>query len=483
MIGKVLAAFRELVSAWLFGTGLVASAYRLSQSAFLIPLNGPVSDVLNAVFTPRFSSLRASDPARAQTLFASLHALLLAISVVVATTLFAFSDFWVRILAPGFSPEAAVLAARMVRILALTMPAYIAATLYAAADLTVGRGRLTASRASLQSGGLIAGTVLAWYFSQPLLIAVGFTAAYFWLAGQGIVSLRRAGLRFWIQRGQSAEMRDSLRVVWGGFRVLIWIPIVLQVHFVIERRVASLVDPHAIAALDYARFISDTAILLVAMPFGISGLSAMAVMSTEGFRAAAKTSMRTLLLIGIPLSTIIVTHPLLIVRLLFARGAFGENSIEVTTAILSGLGVGLWGQLVAAAGLKFLNARGHNRSVLLFTIIGAGCNILVNLLALHWGGARTLGYATAANGTVFGLLVLGRLGLLRELARELSVLLGASAAYVALWATVPASFGINVWVVGGSMVIFWSSVLFLVPQNRSGLAEFFSILRPAPSAQ
>ena len=131
----------------------------------------------------------------------------------------------------------------------------------------------------------------------------------------------------------------------------------MQVHFIVERRVASVDSPHAVAALDYARFLSDTAVLLLAMPFALAGLAAMAPLPEAEFRKTASQSLRLLLYLGAPLSVGIALHANWAVRTIYARGAFGPESIAITTAILQTLAIGLWAQLIAYAGARFLSAR------------------------------------------------------------------------------------------------------------------------------
>src|SRR6185312_118435 len=100
------------------------------------------------------------------------------------------------------------------------------------------------------------------------------------------------------------------------------VPLLLQVHFVIERRVASMVGADAVAALDYVRFLSDTAVLLLAVPIGLAGLGTMSQLTEPRFRELAARSMRLLLYVGVPLSLALVLHAELAVRIVFGRGAF-----------------------------------------------------------------------------------------------------------------------------------------------------------------
>jgi len=477
IIGKALAIVRELLSAWLFGTATVASAYRMAQSAFLIPLNGFVSDALNAGFMPRFAQNRPNAFDKSITLFAGLHAVLLAISSFAALGLIVFAKQWIAILAPGFDASTAHLAAGMLQIMALSLPPFVLTGLYASAELVRGRGDLAAARASIQSTGLILGTVTAWWTHQPYLIPVGISLSQFVLAYRGIVSARTDGLRFWPRRSELALVRSELQCVWLAFRLLVWVPALMQVHFIVERRVASLVGRQAVVALDYARFITETLVLLTAVPFGLAGLSVMSTMSAEAFLEASRRSLRALIYLGVPLSTMIAVHADLIVKHVFMRGAFDAHSAAVTSTILAGIAAGLWIQLPGYAGGKFLNARGQNGALLIVVASGVGCNIAVNLLGYRILGPVTLGIGSACNSLVFGTLVLWRVGVLRLLGRDIAGLAAAAAGYVMVWQFAPRALHSNLFAVVPIAAIYWAVATFGVPRHRRALYEALGTLR------
>lgn len=52
--------------------------------------------------------------------------------------------------------------------------------------------------------------------------------------------------------GEWRACLDPLHGVWRIFKILVWVPIVLLLYSIIERRVASVVSPDAVAALDYS---------------------------------------------------------------------------------------------------------------------------------------------------------------------------------------------------------------------------------------
>lgn len=433
LLGKGLGIARELITGWLFGTGTVASSYRMAQSAFLIPLNGFASDALNGALTPRMARHAAMDRERAGHLFAGMHVVVLVVSLLTGLGMFLLVRQWVGLLAPGFNFETAALTIDMVCIMTMGMVPHFLCSLYASVDLAHGGGRLTALRASVQSAGLVSGTVLAWWLAQPLWIPAGFVAAQWALAAWGCVVVRRLHYRFWPTTASWSLVKDELTHVWRAFRVLVWVPMAMQLHFIVERQVASLVHPEAVAALDYARFLSDTAVYLLAMPFGMAGLAAMASMAEEEFKSAAARSMRLLLVVTVPLSAITVAHAEWVVRLLFARGAFDEESVALTSAVLRCMGIGMWAQVLTYASLKFLNARGRHGLVLAVTVCGALLNAGLN----YWGwqqlGPSVLGLSAALNAIFMLPLIVWSLSIGRRLAFDVAYFGVSFIAYVAFW--------------------------------------------------
>jgi putative peptidoglycan lipid II flippase len=478
LTGKVLGIARELLSAALFGTGPIAAAYRLAQAAFLIPLHGFLSDAFGAGFTPAYSRIRANEIERSRTLFAGMHAIVLVVSVVVGLLMAIFALRWVRLLAPGFGAETAALASQMVVIMSLAMPFYALTALYASAGLAEGKPQIAATRASVQSVGLILGTLLAWYTGSALFIAAGFLLAYLALTARGLTSALSQGMRPWPRRTEWAAVRALTLPVWRSVRVLMLVPILLQVHFIIERRVASLVGADAVAALDYVRFLSDTAVLLLAVPIGLAGLGTMPQLTEARFRELAARSMRMLLYIGVPLSLALVLHAKLAVQIVFARGAFDAASVERTATILQTLAVGLWAQLIGYAGAKFLSARHRNRSLIGIYLSAVSCNVLLNVALYRTMGAAALGIASAANSLVFGLLVLKSLGLFGALRRDLITVGAIAMAYVLMWNLAS---GLNAprWLPLVAFAGYWCVAVVVIPRCRAVLHELWLSMRAA----
>lgn len=476
LAGKVLGVARELVFAWLFGTGGIAAAWRLAQSAFLIPLQGLVSEAINSAFIPLYAADRKRDPARAGAAFRAMHLVLLVISVAVGVILIAFARQAVVFLAPGFDEQRIVIATSMLRVLACAMPLYVLSALYGAVQLATGGGQMLAARASLQSVGLLAGAVATAVLGSSYWLSIGFLLAYLYLTLGGARFVKGEGLSIALREAWNPEARRAFSQLWRVFIVLIWIPVAIQVNSVIERQVASVVDSHAMAALDYAKFINETLVILIAMPFGLAGLGGLAHLDAEEARALQLRAIRILLYVGVPLAAVIHVHASGIVHLLFQRGAFGPESSRITSEILEAQAIGIWAQLVGYAGTKFLAARGRARMALVSTILGVAASVAV-LQAAAAVGPRVLGLASAAQGVVYGLSVLWLLRLARPLLAEMATLALAVGVYVLLRAALSTRGMDNDLVLVAFSGAYWLMALAALPTSRKGLAVEFGRLR------
>jgi putative peptidoglycan lipid II flippase len=462
--GKILSLVRELLSAALFGAGMIASSFRLSQSAYLIPLQGFMSEALNSGFIPLLARTRHLRDDSAGNLYGGMLIVLLAVSMFMSTVLLFFAPDWVQVLAPGFSEQAKKLTGQMVQIMAISLPAYVIGSLYAAVEHAYGDSAYMAARASVQSVGLIFGSLAAWFCSEPLMLAVAFSAVQFLLLVWGGVLVRRRDLRWHYGTfADLAHLARALKPVGRAAASLIWVPVVMQVHFVVERRVASVVASDALSTLDYARFVSDTAVLLLAMPLGMAGLAAMSSMSDERFKLACTKSIRGLLWLGVPLSAFVYTNADLLVQILFQRGAFGEQSAATTAVILRALSIGMWAQLIVYASLKFLSARSKNKSVLIVTVIGVAVNISINYFGHDYLGVEVLGIASSANSLVMLGAVVAILPLARELITDGVVLVVALIAYF-----IGASLFLDVNTVAMAVAgaCYWSLLISAWPPSR-----------------
>ncbi|MFY1691962.1 lipid II flippase MurJ [Plantactinospora sp. WMMB782] len=426
--GKVLGLLREVLLAALFGAGRVVAANRVALTATLIPINFFTADALSAGFLPLYVQYRTERPAMALVLYRTVRSLLTAFSLLLAVALLLGRAAWVDLLAPGLDPETARIAATMLGIAALAVPCYVHYNLHTLVGLAHDDVRLINIRPSAQSLGLIAATLLAYLTGRVELLAWGFTVPYVLLWLFGIYWVRRRGYLAGVDGDPDARLPDgsgrrlALRMFWHRLRPLLLIPVILQGSIGVERAVGSLLGVEVVAATEYARFVVDSCMALLAAPLGLAGLASFARMEPGAVAGGLRRLLPPVLFVTVPLSLILCLNSTGIVTLLYARGEFDEQAVRISATLLLGFALGIWAQVIGYTLVKVLNARGRNFQVAIVMAISytaaAGLNLL---LFRHWG-ALTLGVAASVGGLLMFLVsarLLGVLGFSLKLAAAL----------------------------------------------------------------
>jgi putative peptidoglycan lipid II flippase len=429
LAGKLAGVLREILLAGLFGTSGMVAALRAAQSATLVPVNFFTADSLSAGFLPLYTRYRDIDARRAGALFWWTAGLLMIASGLTVGLLLVGAPYWIGVLVPGFGADERATTVEFVRIMGLGVPFYIAGGLFSYLEMGHGVYTLASARATLQSAGLIAGTLAAYVLHAPSLLAWGFTAAYVLYSAWGYARIVQRG---WVPLPSllnREDIRATAREFWHVVKPLLLIPVLLQGNTVAERAVASLLGVGTFASLDYAKFISDTGILLFAVPLGLAGLTAISKMNDEEASAALSRLIPPLLLASVPVSMALAVNSRLVVAIVYQRGHFNDESTHLTQLILWGYALGFWAQVASYVLMKALSARLLNQAV--FRIMAAGliANMLVNFCLFRVLGPVTLGIGGCAYGLVLFALSARALGLGRIVVSRLVWLVLGSAGY------------------------------------------------------
>lgn len=390
---KILGAVRELALAHFFGTGPVADAFRAAISLALNPVH-LFTRVIQAGFIPHYAQEGEGSAERAA-LYRTVSMLFLGIAVMIAITLFFFAAPVIRFALPGFSGDRFVLAAQMLRVLAAGVPFYMYTTILGALGAAQSNYVIPALRPAVQNVTLIIFVVWAALSGRPLVAAWGFSGAYCVLAIVATVYFRERGL-FPKAPTRGADFKNPF---WVSARPILLLSFVLQANILAERAVTSLLGDGSIAGLDYARFLSETAHFLIAMPLGLMSLSLFARMDERTARDETDRLLALPIALFMSLSSLLYWRGDLMVRIIFFRGAFDEASLTVTTSGLKGLAAGL--TIVSASYLlqRILQARLAHGLVLRAEIAGVAVNIAFNFLFY-----RTLGLMVIGLGAGMGAL-------------------------------------------------------------------------------
>lgn len=479
LASKGAAFFREIAFAAWFGTSGTATAFRIAQTAYLLPTQAFIGDSLGAGLLPlyRRTQQEGAEAPRLLVAVASLYALLF--SAVVTTFLYIYASEISALIAPSTSARVLVLAAQLLRILALATPFYVLGGMLSYLETAYGQYGAIAWRPMLLNIGSLGGAALAVWLGKDRWLAIGIflshIAFFFWT----LLQLQKLG-GIWLT---TTPVLSTLKLVSTRFLTnllpLLGLPLVAQINVVVERIVSSHLGSAVIPSVDYARFICDTSVQLVAVPLGILTMSTHGGTSGESVRAHVSTITRALLALSFPIAALIGSNAEDIVRLIYKRGAFDSHSVATTASVLVWMGGALGMTITSYYLVKALNAQMRNKEAFLATLFAVGVNMAVNLLLWRSLGTRTIGVAVAAYAAVLLVSCMTLLGLWREMLATLRWLIFGCTVQIALaWLVsvyVGHSFGLLTNVMIAASI--WLPMFFLVRVLREAV---FPILLRVP---
>jgi putative peptidoglycan lipid II flippase len=237
---------------------------------------------------------------------------------------------------------------------------------------------------------------------------------------------------------------------------LLPLPIFMQSSILLERLFSSLGEKGLVAAVDYARTISDSVMSVVAVPLGVLGLTSLAGLSARAYRQKVSGISELVLIFLVPASGLlfVVADPL--VRVLFQRGAFDDAARLLTVSVLSGHAVGLAFQVLGYALSRALTADGRNRVVVLVTVIALTFQVAVQGIGVSFLGPLAIGLGPSVFGLVLTIGFAHALGQLGRIAYCFACML-PTVALVALFNLWHLSlFALAATLIAGSLINIWS---------------------------
>jgi putative peptidoglycan lipid II flippase len=396
VIGKLLGFGREIEMARLLGANVIADSLRASLTAVLLPVAPMQSEMLPAVLIPMQKDWRetGSEAQRA----AALAILLTAVSVVIAFFVYALAAPWIGVLVANFDPAEHGRTVQFTRIMSLSIPASVLAGCLSAFEIALGKSRIAVIRASTQNIGMLFGIWIAGYTHYYAAIPWSFVIAFNLVALYGTIRLWKRGAI--TVRGLTAAIVVSVGATfWRRFRTLLSIPLADQGNLVVERMLASGLGVGALASLDYARTLTESAFYLISQPLGYLVLRREANRD-QTRRDEVLQITRPLLALGVPVTVFITVFAPDIVRVIFNRGAFDMQAVALTSGALRGIAVGLWASMLGWVLARLVNVAGRNGTVAAISLAAYAANIAVNVAGVPFLGTFGLGLGEASKGLV-----------------------------------------------------------------------------------
>lgn len=407
LFSKGAGFLREILfSAW-FGTGETAAAFRIAQTAYLLPVQALVGDTLSAGLLPFYKKLQEDNSNKRQILILCATLYSICLSIVITSILYLFSESISSFIAPNSGSGLLILASQFLKILALSVPFYILGGTLSFIETAYGYFTGIAIRPLLLNIFSILGVMLAVYFKYDYWLVILILISHIVFLIITIIKIRNIDVFFPKTKIKINAVKEVFTSFFKNIFPLLGLPLIVQINVLCERIVSSNIGDAVIPAVDYARFLCDTTVQLIAVPLGIITMANFGGSINEKFNEYIKSSFTILLLVSVPIGLFFFQNSTEIIRIVFHRGAFGEESVLITSKAFQWMGLALIFTITAYFLIKVLNSMMLNKIAFLFTFLAVLVSIFINFVFWKSIGIEVIGLAVIGYSlTLFFLCVI-----------------------------------------------------------------------------
>jgi putative peptidoglycan lipid II flippase len=398
LVSRLTGFIRDVVMAAVLGAGPMADAFFV---AFRLPNHFRAifaEGAFAAAFVPAYARTLEQAGLSAAKLFADqIAAALIVINLVLLGFAMMFTPWVVSVLAPGLDPARFELAVALTRITFPYLALVSLETLFAGILNANNRFAAAAGAPVLLNLSVVATLLLAPFFSDA-----GHAAAWgVLLAGVAQVllvgidaELHGYGIRLRLPRLDEPTRRflkalGPAIIGAGG----------VQLALFADTLIASFLPTGALSALYYADRINQLPIGVVGIAVGTVLLPEMsrrlAAGDEKGAASAQARGIQLALLLTIPCAAAAMAIPDLIMRALFARGAFTTADAAAAGATLAAYSIGLLPFVLLRSFTAPFYARGDTATPVKAALLAAAINILLKVLLM--GHLAQVGLALATS--------------------------------------------------------------------------------------
>src|SRR5882724_5821932 len=409
LLSRLTGFARDIMLAAILGAGPVADAFfvalRLPNHFRAIFAEG----AFNAAFVPAYAHLYGQSEASAKLFADRIFTLLLSTQIVLLVVAWLFMPQVIAILAPGFSddPARGELAIALTRITFPYLLLVTLVTLYGGMLNVMHRFASAAAAPIFLNLSMMATLALAAFFpgagyaaAWGVLIA-GFLE-FFLLAGDAA----RSGI---LPRFAALKFDDDVRSFFRTLGPATVGSMGTQVALFADTIIATFLPAGALSALYYADRLNQLPIGVIGIAIGTVLLPEMSRRLTSGDHVGATAAQRRAfdftLLFSVPFVAAFLTVPDVIMRAMFARGAFSKGDAAAAGATLAAYAVGLVPFVLIRSAVATFYARKDTATPVKAALIGVAANVGLKIALVGSLAQVGLALATAAGAWINLLLV------------------------------------------------------------------------------
>jgi putative peptidoglycan lipid II flippase len=412
LLSRLTGFARDIMLAAILGAGPMADAFfvalRLPNHFRAIFAEG----AFNAAFVPAYAHVQGEHGETSAKLFADrIFTLLFLSQLVLLAAAWLFMPQAMSILAPGFTDDAEQrrLAIELTRITFPYLTLITLVTLYGGMLNVMHRFASAAAAPVFLNISMMATLALAALFpsaghAAAWGVLISGLLQYFLLAGD---LARHGGL----PRFAPLKLDDDVRAFFRALGPATLGSMGTQIALFADTIIATFLPAGALSALYYADRLNQLPIGVIGIAIGTVLLPEMSRRLTSGDHAGAMASQRRAfeftLLFSVPFVAAFLILPDVIMRAMFARGAFTRADAVAAGVTLSAYAIGLIPFVLIRSAVATFYARKDTATPVKAALTGVAVNVVLKILLVGSLAQVGLALATAVGAWINLLLVIG----------------------------------------------------------------------------
>ena len=411
LLSRLTGFARDIMLAAILGAGPVADAFfvalRLPNHFRAIFAEG----ALNAAFVPAYAHLYSHSETSAKLFANRIFTLLFSVQVLLLVAAWLFMPQVIAVLAPGFAddPVRGDLAIALTRITFPYLLLITMVTLYGGMLNVMHRFASAAAAPIFLNLSMMATLALAAFFP-----GAGYAAAWgVLLAGflEFFLLSADASRNGILPRFAPLKLDDDVRTFFRALAPATIGSMGTQVALFADTIIATFLPAGALSALYYADRLNQLPIGVIGIAIGTVLLPEMSRRLTSDDQIGAMASQRRAfeftLLFSVPFVAAFLTVPDVIMRAMFARGAFSKADAAAAGATLAAYAVGLIPFVLIRSAVATFYARKDTSTPVKAALTGVAVNVALKIVLVGSLAQVGLAFATAVGAWVNLLLVIG----------------------------------------------------------------------------
>ncbi|MDZ8184592.1 MAG: lipid II flippase MurJ [Nostoc sp. ChiSLP02] len=393
---KVMAALKEIVIAWKFGTGDELDAFLI---ALLVPefIINVVAGSFNAALIPTYIRVREQQGIKAaQRLFSGATVWSLGLLGITTIFIVASAPQYLPQLASGFSAEKISLTFKLLCVIS---------------PIVMLTGVVTIWSAVLNAGERFALTALSPIITPIITIVLLLFGAKFWgvfalgvgLVGGAFLEITLLGIAL---RRQKVSLLprwygfdDNLRQVASQYAPMIAGGFLMCSTGIVDQAMAATLLPGSVAALNYGNRLTAFPITLMTQALSTAVIPYFSKMVAHedwvGVSQTLKRYMKSIFAAALPIALLLIIFSEPIVKILFQRGLFTANDTQLVANIqaFNALQIPLRGPGILV--VRFISATRSNQILMWGSGFNLTINIVLDYLFIQWLGVAGIALSTS----------------------------------------------------------------------------------------